>query len=343
MQPGRRPSVRRASPSTPHRVAGHDPPPIGVDPELDRVEARILARDPKGERFASVLRETYDQLYDGQRTGRYSWDELRKTEKTYMGTLVEINLHRAFDFGDGIAMDYLIDGVDTDCKFSQKLGGWEIPPEAYEAGHICLVVWADDRESLWQAGLIRVADDPGLLGTENRDRKRKLTPQGESRIRWLYEQPGLPENLLLHIPEDIREKIMDATPPNRRRSTGQQRINMLFRLVQRRLVNRASVLTVGRQKDALKRARDARQPQHLGKEGMLVLGHQENDPLVARALGLPLPTKGDFVSARVYPAEPDFAGNTAEIAGSHWRLATKVDHVVPAPPVPRGRSPHDDD
>ncbi len=312
----RRPSIRRTAPWTPHRIAGHEPPPRGEDPELDRVAAFIHAADAEGKEFGAVLRETYDQLYDGQRSGRYAWDQLRKTEKTYMGTLVEINLHRAFDFDDGAAMDYLIAGVETDCKFSQSLGGWEFPPEAYEFDHLCLVVWASDSESRWRAGLVRVANDPELLGPENRDRKRKLTPQGESRIRWLYEEPRLPENLLLHIRPETREKILGAAPPRRRKSTGQQRINMMFRLVQRRIVNRASVLTVGRQKDPLKRARDARKQRHLGKEGILVLGHQENDPLVAQALGLPVPGKGDFVSARVARAEPGFGGAVAEIEGS---------------------------
>jgi len=34
----------------------------------------------------------------------------------------------------------------------------------------------------------------------------------------------------------------------------------------------------------------------LRAEGILVLGHQENDPLVAADLGLPAPEKGEFIS-----------------------------------------------
>src|SRR5688572_26783247 len=104
--------VRRASPTTPHALAGYDPPPRVADPGLDAVTDAILAADTDGAVFAEVLRDTYDQLYDGQHTGRYRWAQLRKTEKTYMGTIVEINLHRAFDFADGIAMDYEIAGCD---------------------------------------------------------------------------------------------------------------------------------------------------------------------------------------------------------------------------------------
>jgi hypothetical protein len=73
-----------------------------------------------------------------------------------MGTLVEINLHRAFDFEDGTETDYRIAGIEVDCKFSRSFGGWEIPPEAY--GHLCLLVWADDAQSRWSAGVVRIRD-----------------------------------------------------------------------------------------------------------------------------------------------------------------------------------------
>ena len=69
-------------------------------------------------------------LLDGQHTGRYRWDQLYKTEKTHFGTLVEINLQRAFGFADGQSMDFAIRGIDVDCKYSQSRGDWMIPPEA---------------------------------------------------------------------------------------------------------------------------------------------------------------------------------------------------------------------
>src|SRR5215471_7800186 len=101
-----------------------------------------------------VLRSTFDQLYDGQHTGRWSYDQLHKTEKTHMGTLVEINLHREFGFGDGTMTDYKIVGVEVDCKYSMTYGNWELPPEALN--HVCLLISADDRSSRWFAGLARV-------------------------------------------------------------------------------------------------------------------------------------------------------------------------------------------
>ena len=58
----------------------------------------------------------------------------------------------------------------------------------------------------------------------------------------------------------------------------------------------------------------------LRAEGILVLGHQDNDPLVASALGLPVPRKGEFVSARVVPAHADRDDPVAGINGRSWAL-----------------------
>src|SRR3954471_24304006 len=215
-------------------------PAAAPDPELERVVARLRKLDPDGSRFAEVLRETIDQLLDGQRTGRYDEGELRKTEKTHMGTLVEINLHRAFDFEDGTVTDYRIAGIEVDCKFSRTFGGWEIPLEAY--GHLCLVVWADDARSLWSAGIVRIRDEL-LLDSSNRDRKRRLNGAGLEQIVWLQQEAALPENLLRHLSFDVREAIFSHR-------SGQSRVVELFRLVQQRIVSRTAVLTVAQQKDA---------------------------------------------------------------------------------------------
>lgn len=119
------------------------------DAELQAVHADLMGVDPSGERFSAVLRDTIDQLLNGETTGRYAWESLYKTERTHAGTLVEINLQREFKFADGDAMDYRIAGIEVDCKYSQSFGGWMIPPEA--RGHLCLLVWANDSESRWSA------------------------------------------------------------------------------------------------------------------------------------------------------------------------------------------------
>jgi hypothetical protein len=309
------------------------PPKRGDDPELDAVEDELYRLDPTGDRVARVLRETLDQLYDGQHTGRWTYDQLHKTEKTHMGTLVEINLHREFNFGDGDATDYRIAGIEVDCKYSMSIGGWELPPEALN--HLCLVVTANDNDSSWQAGLTRVREGY-LRGGANRDAKRQLKAADRARIRWLWPDHGrLASNLFLLLSPEERERIFNARA-RRGSKNGQARVNELFRTVQGRIVRRAELATVAQQDDFMKRARaDGGARTQLRPEGILVLGHQDNDPSVALALGLPVPRKGEFVSARVVvdPAATRRRGFAVDY--QWWVLAEPEDLAVEAPIVPK--------
>ena len=81
----------------------------------------------------------------------------------------------------------------------------------------------------------------------------------------------------------------------------------------------------------MKRARDARLDKHLGEGGFLVLGHQEADPHIARILGLPIPSKGEFVSCRVKPVGADYLGPKVFLADQWWSLAAEGETVGPAP------------
>jgi len=92
------------------------------DSALEAAFEWFLQQDPDGERFGSVLRESLDQVLDGPRTMRFRYSDLRKTEKTHVGTIVEINLGKEFDLADGDKMDYSVAGHDVDCKYSMLLG-----------------------------------------------------------------------------------------------------------------------------------------------------------------------------------------------------------------------------
>ncbi len=310
-------------------------PPDDVDPELDAVEAELHILDPTGAQVTRVLRDTLDQLYDGQHTGRWNYDQLHKTEKTHMGTLVEINLHRRFGFDDGNVTDYRIAGVEVDCKYSMTYGGWELPPEA--VGQLCLLVTADDKARSWSAGLIRCREEY-LRGKPNRDAKRQLTATSRARIRDLW--PGhnqLAGNVFLMLDPATRDRIFSARA-HRGQQHGQARTNELFRSVQRRIIRRAELATVAQQDDFMKRARgNGGARTQLRAEGILVLGHQDNDPLIAAALGLPAPSKGEFISAWVIPAREGRADPVAVIDGQPWALARSGDPVILAPAVPRKR------
>ena len=234
-----------------------------TDPALVEVFEALRNHDPDGARMAKTLRETIDQLYDGQHTGRYRWDQLHKTEKTHCGTLVEINFQREFNYDDGVRLDYRIEGHEVDCKYSQDDGRWMIPNEA--RGELCLVVTACDAESRWSAGLVRMTEDR-LSSGSNRDAKTNLNSNGRADIQWLHRNAELPPNILLHLPDTTVAAIFAER-------SGQARLNRLFRLVQGRRISRGVVATLAQQKDPMKRVRaDGGSRTQLRDEGFVILG-----------------------------------------------------------------------
>ena len=271
-----------------------------------------------------VLRHTLDQLYDGQHTGRYRWDQLHKTEKTHCGTLVEINLHRELEFEDGVAMDYQIAGVDVDCKYSQTIGGWMIPPESM--GHLCLLISAEDHQSKWNLGLVRIEE--GILSHgNNRDAKKSITAAGRNNIRWIFRDAALPPNILLELPRQTVDRIMAL-------GSGQQRVNEIFRVAQQKRIGRGVVATLGQQDDYMKRVRgNGGSRSRLKREGIIILGGYEDHRSIADGLDVPIPQQGEFVSVRVAPAAQHSAG-VVTLEGSLWRVARKSDPVVAAPNCP---------
>lgn len=285
-------------------------PPADLAPIVKWFESRRDAR----ERFRWALRDSMDELLDGQRTGRWAYDHLSKTEKTHLGTVVEVNLTKEFEIPNGVELDWQVTRADLDCKFSKDLGGWEIPMEMYlcqdhgprsgSADHPALLVWMNDDTSEWAAGVLQTTDlglrwlADGVTRAYNRDNKRRLAALSNTQIYWLWGgiHGDLPANVIRQLSSSERDHIFAVR-------SGQERVDRLFCTVQQRLVTRAVVLTVAQQEDAPKRARDARL--RLRGRGIVVLGHQENHPLVADALGLERPQKGEWISVRVVRVEED--------------------------------------
>lgn len=297
------------------------------------------------ERFRWTLRDSLDEALDGQRTGRWCYQHLRKTEKTYLGTAVEINLTREFEIDDGKDLDWRIAGTEVDCKFSRDLGGWEIPTEMYvcvahgdqsaSQDHPALLTWMNDDTNEWAAGLLRISDqrlrwkrDDGgpAKRAYNKDFKRKISDSAREEVYWLWGgvHRDLPPNLLRHLPETTRDKILKEGS-----RSGQSRVNELFRYVQDRLINRSVVLTVGQQDDAPKRARDARI--HLRPAGIVVLGHERPHREIAASLGVDIPQKGQWISTRVAPADETIGRFFLD--GKWWRKVDASQPLIADAPV----------
>ncbi|MBV1853949.1 NaeI family type II restriction endonuclease [Catellatospora tritici] len=300
--------------------------PISGDEALAEVEFWFRSQSDMESRFAACLRQSIDEVLDGQRTGRFDVASLEKTEKTYLGTKVEIVLRDEFDLGRGAAMDYIVAGHEVDAKFTSG-GNWTIPREA--VGHMCLLMAADDERSRFRVGLLRITNEALNAGT-NQDGKRTVSQQGRASIRWLVGDRPLPENLLLQMPPADRKAIFSASDGYRGSGNGGQlRINELLRRVHGRIIDRTTAVTVARQLDGPKRVRDARN--HLRGEGIVVLGHQEDHPRIAQALRLPVPAKGSWVATRLvrHPAgDPD---RTVVIGGCRYAVALPGEPLEPAP------------
>jgi hypothetical protein len=274
--------------------------------------------------MAAVFRRTFDQLYDGQHTGRYKLDQLFKTEKTHFGTLIEINLQRELKLGDGETLDFNIAGQEVDCKYSHS-GGWMLPLESFD--QLVLVTQADDHRSTWSVGLVRVTEQ-NRRTSENRDRKTGLNSRGREDISWLFQDSQMPPNALLSLPEVQLEAIMGAR-------SGQARINELFRRATNRRLTRSIIATVAQQDDFMKRVREnggARTA--LRPEGYLILGGDYNEQrTTAEELGSVVPEPGEVVSVKVVPTTPH---NGVRIDHAWWRIARDDEEVTePAPVVSR--------
>ena len=345
---------RHAVPSELMSRAKAEVPAVGSPPEdLRRFVEWIEGQQDSRQRFAWVLRDSLDELFDGQRTGRWCYQHVTsKTERAHLGTMIEINLTKEFSIPNGEDLDWRVAGYDLDCKFSKEFGAWEIPMEMYlcsdhaeqsgAADHPALVVWVQDDTSRWAAGVVRITDDmlawkQGGSGRRayNRDNKRKIAMTQRHRIHWLFGgmQTDLPANTLLRLSEGQHARIFADG------RSGQKRVDALFRECQQQLIRRPVVLTVAQQDDAPKRARDART--HLRAEGLLVLGHATPHPQIARDLGLDVPSKGEWLSVKLAPVD-DEAGTdrlTTQYAGRRWALWREGD---PVPLLPRASDDSDD-
>ena len=309
-----------------------DPPPE-PDAALGDVVATFREADPQGERTGKVLRMTYDQLYDGQRTGRFRWDQLFKTEKTHYGTLIEINLRREFDdvIDDGELLDYRVAGHEIDCKYSQTDGGWMLPPECF--GQLLLVCTASDQRSEWSLGVVR-ASDAHRRTSSNRDSKASLNPAGRAAVDWLHRNSQLPPNVLLRIDPKVVREIFSL-------KSGQRRVNELFRSAQNTRIGRNAVATVAQQDDYMKRVRlNGGARSTLAWEGILIAGGDyEAHRNVAAEFGATVPGPGEFVSFTVLPTQASDPRAVA-LDGTHWRLAKQGEIGTDyAPSLPSTKKP----
>jgi hypothetical protein len=263
-------------------------------PVVKRIEAALVRQagglDKLKAELPILIRQAIDEVIDAPRTGRVHASELEKTEKTYIGTKVEILVRNFFRLPKGI-LDLKIDGMDVDVK--NTLGNnWMIPREA--VGKPCILVASDEDEHTCFFGIF-IAHLANLTAGLNQDQKRSVSAAGFLSIHWILSDERYPDSFWSKIGEKRTHDIM-------RGRTGNERIETLFREVQRQPIDRDIVQAVAQQKDYMKRlrknggARDA-----LANEGIAILSGKFDAALITKlALGQVGPN--EFIS--VQPSKP---------------------------------------
>jgi hypothetical protein len=256
--------------------------PLGEDPALEAVEIRLrklAGRDP-ARLFGEAIRQSIDEVLDGPRTGRWDFPQLEKTEKTYVGTKVEIVVRTALKLEPGPRLDLEIEGEDVDIKWAMS-SQWQIPREA--VGELCLCIGGRKGLTTFEVGLIR-CDEEVLNPGSNQDGKRTISAAGRSRMRLLVPLAPLPTNFVAELDPELRTKIV--TEP-----TIQKRVTRLFKLLPYVPVPRLALQTVAMTTgDPVRRTRaDTWAGDPL--EGMVVLSSQYAKGVVGE-LGLePMPPR----------------------------------------------------
>lgn len=302
------------------------------DKALQEVANWFHSQKDYEKKFRESLRTSLNEVLDGRRTGRYSIEDLQKTEKTYIGTKVEIVLQEAFSIqrGQPKKMDYLIEGHEVDCKFTSG-STWEIPREA--VGHICLLTKVDEKGESFSVGLLRARTEH-LTGAPNNDGKRKVSAAGKKHIQWISDGSHFPKTLLLALPDEEINAIFTKG------RSGQDRINTFVELAQGVLIDGETLDTVSQQRDGMARLRegDGRARTVLRQQGILIAGHWQSHTNVLRQLEIPLPRmprRGEIVSFRVVKVRPEHGGRpSVTLDEEAWVLAADDDPKEPGPRLP---------
>lgn len=273
--------------------------------ELEQVKKWFEAQEGYVEKFQSLVRSALDEVIDTPRTSRVSLDECEQTEKTYLGTKIEILVRNAFSLENGEEMDYKVEGLEVDCKWSTSDFGWNFPKEARGGkglpkganlprcgGRICLLVHANEsasaHRSVMKVGLI-LAHEKYMRKGKNQDEKKTLLKKYRNRIHYLNNLrvgTPLPPNFLLHLAETDRKKILDE------RAGGTERVARLLKHCEGVILKRHTIESVGQQLDPAKRVRDARN-HHLLAGYTVLNGHWSAHRQEADRLGGPVPKDAD--------------------------------------------------
>lgn len=256
-----------------------------LQPIVDSVFAAANGREEFEIAVPVILRTAIDEVIDTPRTGRFLLEETEKTEKTYLGTKVEILIRSHLKFAKGTILDMNVFGTEVDIK-NTMASNWSIPRE--NVGRPALLIRSSERKALCDVG-IALLHDAYLNPGANQDSKRGVSAAGQSNIWWLLRHHPYPVNFWQLLTSSERQSLVDA-------GGGTARIAALFEMVQNRPISRGQVQGLARQHDYMKRVRrNGGARDILAPKGIAILSGTY-DKQAIETLGLGLVTREEFIS-----------------------------------------------
>ncbi|MDQ0318965.1 hypothetical protein QO002_001103 [Pararhizobium capsulatum DSM 1112] len=256
---------------------------------VSRLVAALLRHAGGFDKFAVevpvLLRQAFDEVIDAPRTSRFTLGETEKTEKTYVGTKVEILIRNYLGVPKGATLDMLVDGTEIDIKNTTGRD-WMLPREVI--GRPALLVRSSEKTALCDVGVVICRPEYLRLST-NQDGKGQLLAAQHVNIWWILRQHPYPPNFWEVLSVVDRNEIMSARG-------GTNRIAALFEKVQGKPISRQQVSALAQQHDYMKRIRrNGGARDILAPKGIALLWGQRDRALIDQ-LGLGLVTADEFVS-----------------------------------------------
>ena len=256
----------------------------------------VLAAGGGLERIANDLpdlfRTAIDEVIDAPRTNRFTLRVTEKTEKTYLGTKVEILIRNYLGFPKGTKLDLNINGVECDIKNTMQ-HNWSIPKE--NVGRPAMLIRLNEQTALCDVG-IAILRDEYLNPGKNQDGKRGVNSKRFNDIWWLLKEHRYPANFWEVLPVETREQIMAA-------GKGTARVAKLFDLIRDKPISRTQVEAIAQQKDPMRRVRKSGGARDsLAPQGIAILSGRQHGELIER-LGLGKVYTDEFISYA--PTTPD--------------------------------------
>ncbi|MCX2180141.1 hypothetical protein KV205_06295 [Streptomyces sp. SKN60] len=288
--------------------------------ELARVFNEL---DRDGSMLAGLVRDALDTVLDPRTTGRFDPELLTDAERERVaGELARALDRGVFPFRAGGPGGLLWERPQETVRLGVRVRTYAPPrvaealPALSEDGTPYLLVYAEDARARWSAGLVRARDGRVNPGT----------------TLWLHRDASFPENVLLSLPERIREAIL-------RPSDDVARVAELFGRVRFRTVPGTALrpLVADQERDRDRDRSLERVVRLAGRAlrdvGVLLLAGNPRGRAMAEALKLPVPPPGSYLSAPLTRRLPAHEGRPAVVVdGVSWVVAQDGDILASLPP-----------